>query len=67
MRVGTVPDHDFALKRKVAYPCDKTVEDVINLWKAQEKPIEMRPGFSTDAQKSGMRKDHEQFDKHVIL
>jgi hypothetical protein len=65
-----VPDHDFALKRKVAYPCDKTVEDVINLWKAQEKPIEMRPGFPQ------MRKNQEcgkiigakeQFDKRVIL
>ena len=49
--LGTVPDHEFPLKHKVAYPCDKTVEDVINLWKAQEKPEEITPGFSTGVQK----------------
>jgi len=36
LRESNVPDHESLLKNKVIRSCDKTVEDVNNLWKAQE-------------------------------
>jgi ABC-type Fe3+/spermidine/putrescine transport system ATPase subunit len=35
--VSNVPEPELRLKEKVSRACDKTVEDVINLWKVQEK------------------------------
>ena len=32
-----MPDQEFRLKLKVSHSCDKTVEDINNLWKVQEK------------------------------
>ena len=38
LRESTVPEYKRGLKKKVSRACDKTVEDVNNLWKVQEKP-----------------------------